>query len=32
VLAGLIKRIDRGVNIINIGNAEAVRNMVQGVE
>jgi len=32
VLAGLIKRIDRGVNIINIGNAEAVKNMVQGVE
>jgi len=32
VLAGLIKRIDRGVNIINIGSAEAVRNMVQGVE
>jgi len=32
VLAGLIKRIDRGVKIINIGDAEAVRNMVQGVE
>jgi len=32
VLAGLIKRIDRGVKIINIGNAEAVKNMVQGVE
>jgi [acyl-carrier-protein] S-malonyltransferase len=27
VLAGLIKRIDRGVNIINIGNAEAVKNL-----
>jgi [acyl-carrier-protein] S-malonyltransferase len=26
VLAGLIKRIDRGVTIINIGNAEAVKN------
>jgi len=25
VLAGLLKRIDRGVNIINIGDAEAVR-------
>jgi [acyl-carrier-protein] S-malonyltransferase len=32
VLAGLIKRIDRGVNIINIGNAEAVKNIAQGVE
>lgn len=27
VLAGLIKRIDRDVNIVNIGDAEAVRNM-----
>jgi [acyl-carrier-protein] S-malonyltransferase len=27
VLAGLIKRIDRGVTIINIGNAEAVKNL-----
>jgi [acyl-carrier-protein] S-malonyltransferase len=27
VLAGLIKRIDRGVNIINIGDAEAVKNI-----
>jgi [acyl-carrier-protein] S-malonyltransferase len=26
VLAGLIKRIDRSVKIINIGDAEAVRN------
>jgi [acyl-carrier-protein] S-malonyltransferase len=26
VLAGLIKRIDRGVNIVNIGDAEAVKN------
>jgi len=27
VLAGLIKRIDRGVKIINIGDAEAVKNI-----
>jgi [acyl-carrier-protein] S-malonyltransferase len=27
VLAGLIKRIDRGVKIINIGDAEAVKNL-----
>jgi [acyl-carrier-protein] S-malonyltransferase len=27
VLAGLIKRIDRGVNIVNIGDAEAVKNI-----
>ncbi len=27
VLAGLIKRIDRNVNIVNIGDAEAVKNM-----
>jgi len=27
VLAGLIKRIDRSVNIINIGDAEAVKNI-----
>jgi [acyl-carrier-protein] S-malonyltransferase len=27
VLAGLIRRIDRGVNIINIGDAEAVKNL-----
>jgi [acyl-carrier-protein] S-malonyltransferase len=31
VLAGLIKRIDRSVNIINIGDAEAVKNIAQGV-
>jgi len=31
VLAGLIKRIDRGVNIINIGDVEAVKNIAQGV-
>ena len=30
VLAGLIKRIDRGVKIINIGDAEAVKNIAQG--
>lgn len=30
VLAGLIKRIDRGVRIINIGDAEAVKNIAQG--
>jgi [acyl-carrier-protein] S-malonyltransferase len=30
VLAGLIRRIDRNVNIINIGNAEAVKNLAQG--
>jgi [acyl-carrier-protein] S-malonyltransferase len=28
VLAGLIKRIDRDVNIINIGDAEAVKNII----
>jgi [acyl-carrier-protein] S-malonyltransferase len=32
VLAGLIKRIDRGVNILNIGDAETVKNIVQGLE
>jgi [acyl-carrier-protein] S-malonyltransferase len=32
VLAGLIKRIDRDVNIVNIGDAEAVRNMKAGVD
>jgi len=32
VLAGLIKRIDRGVNIVNIGDAEAVKNMKAGVD
>lgn len=32
VLAGLIKRIDRDVNIVNIGDAEAVRNMRGGVD
>jgi [acyl-carrier-protein] S-malonyltransferase len=31
VLAGLIKRIDRGVKIINIGDAEAIKNIAQGV-
>jgi [acyl-carrier-protein] S-malonyltransferase len=31
VLAGLIKRIDRSVRIINIGDAEAVKNIAQGV-
>ena len=31
VLAGLIKRIDRDVKIINIGDAEAVNNVAQGV-
>ncbi|NQT31579.1 MAG: ACP S-malonyltransferase [Deltaproteobacteria bacterium] len=31
VLAGLIKRIDRGVKILNIGDAEAVKNIAQGV-
>jgi len=30
VLAGLIKRIDRGVKIINIGTAEAIQNIAQG--
>jgi [acyl-carrier-protein] S-malonyltransferase len=30
VLAGLIKRIDRGANIVNIGDAEAVKNMKTG--
>jgi len=28
VLAGLIKRIDRNVNILNIGDADAVKNLV----
>ena len=32
VLAGLIKRIDRNVKIINIGDAEAVKNIAQGGE
>ncbi len=32
VLAGLIKRIDKGVNIINIGDVEAVKNIAQGGE
>lgn len=32
VLAGLIKRIDRGVKILNIGDAEAVKDIAQGVE
>jgi [acyl-carrier-protein] S-malonyltransferase len=32
VLAGLIKRIDKGVKIVNIGNAEAVNNMMIGEE
>jgi [acyl-carrier-protein] S-malonyltransferase len=31
VLAGLIRRIDRNVNIINIGDVEAVKNIAQGV-
>jgi [acyl-carrier-protein] S-malonyltransferase len=31
VLAGLIKRIDRNVNIVNIGDVEAVKNIAQGV-
>lgn len=30
VLAGLIKRIDKGVKIVNIGDAEAVKNIAQG--
>ena len=30
VLAGLIKRIDKGVNIVNIGDVEAVENIAQG--
>jgi [acyl-carrier-protein] S-malonyltransferase len=30
VLAGLIRRIDRNVNIINIGDVEAVKNIAQG--
>jgi len=30
VLAGLIKRIDRSVKIVNIGDAEAVKNITQG--
>ncbi len=30
VLAGLIKRIDKGVNIVNIGDVEAVKNIAQG--
>jgi [acyl-carrier-protein] S-malonyltransferase len=32
VLAGLIKRIDRDVNIINVGDAEAVNNIAAGVD
>jgi len=32
VLAGLIKRIDRSVKITNIGDAEAVKNLAQGLE
>ncbi len=32
VLAGLIKRIDRDVNIVNVGDAEAVKNMKAGVD
>jgi [acyl-carrier-protein] S-malonyltransferase len=32
VLAGLIKRIDRDVNIINIGDAEAVKNIAAGAD
>ena len=32
VLAGLIKRIDRDVKIVNIGDAEAVNNMKAGVD
>jgi len=32
VLAGLIKRIDRNANIVNIGDAEAVNNMKVGVD
>jgi [acyl-carrier-protein] S-malonyltransferase len=31
VLAGLIKRIDKNVKIINIGDAEAVNNVAKGV-
>ncbi len=30
VLAGLIKRIDKGVKMVNIGDAEAVQNMMAG--
>jgi len=32
VLAGLIKRIDKNAKIINIGDAEAVNNVAQGVD
>ncbi len=32
VLAGLIKRIDKNVKIINIGDAEAVKNIAQEVD
>ena len=32
VLAGLIKRIDRNVNILNIGDADAVKNITGGQE
>jgi [acyl-carrier-protein] S-malonyltransferase len=32
VLAGLIKRIDRNVKIVNIGDAEAIRNITAGQE
>jgi [acyl-carrier-protein] S-malonyltransferase len=31
VLAGLLKRIDENVEIVNIGDAEAVNNVAQGV-
>jgi [acyl-carrier-protein] S-malonyltransferase len=31
VLAGLLKRIDENVKIVNIGDAEAVNNVAQGV-
>jgi len=32
VLAGLIKRVDRDVKIVNIGDAEAVKNIAVGVD
>jgi len=32
VLAGLIKRIDKNVKILNIGDAEAIKNIAQGVD
>lgn len=31
VLAGLIKRIDKGVKILNIGDAKTVKNIAEGV-